>query len=155
MRFANLMGMILLGIAAVVLVPDITTGQPGGKGKGKTPGGIGGGGFGGGAFGGGDPNAMFDVLAKGAQSFPISATSRLAGPLTQFAQERGITNGQITRQQFLDFQDWQAKKRAEAAAGGGPGTAALAVWRCAGGEVVSVVRQGGKGEGGPPPTIPA
>ena len=119
MRAVNLLGMLILGIAGIVLAPTVTTGQfqPGsyGKGGGK----IGGGGKMPGGFGGGmqqDPGAMFDYLAKGRQFFLISETRMLNAPLTQFAQERGISNGQISRQAYLEFNDWRAKQMA---AGGG------------------------------------
>jgi hypothetical protein len=127
MRVANLLGLLLFGIVAIILAPAETTGQPGGGKKGKggaNPGGAGGfPGGGGGIQGGGmgqDPNKMFDYLAKDRQFFLISETRTLGQPLTQFAQERRITNGQITRQQFLDFQDWRAKQQA-AGGGGTPG----------------------------------
>lgn len=123
MRVANLLGLLLFGIVAIILAPAETTGQPGGFGKGKGKGGGGPGG--GGGFGGGgmmqDPNAMFDYLAKGRQFFQISETKTLANPLSQYAQERRITNGQITRQQFLDFQDWRAKQQAAGGGGQNPG----------------------------------
>src|SRR5262249_41179198 len=96
----------LLAIAGIVaVVAPITLGQPGGGFGGRK----GGGGFGGGGMGGGfggvsntqDPNALFEFYAKGRSFFLITETRSLNGPLTQYAQEKGITGGQITRQQFL------------------------------------------------------
>ncbi len=115
MRAVNLIGMLIVGVGLVVVAPAITTGQPGG-GFGKKGGA---GGFGGG--GGADPNAIFDFLAQGRNFFLISQ-SRKEGPmLAQFAQEKGITNGQITRQQYLDYYDWKAKQAPAAPPGGGFG----------------------------------
>jgi len=120
MRALNIFGMVLFGLVVLIVVPAITTGQPGGFGKKNKQGA----GFPGGGPGGmmSDPNALFDYLAKGRQFFLITETRSLGGPLTQFSQERGINNGQITRQQFLDFQDWREKQRA---LGGGPGGGAF------------------------------
>jgi hypothetical protein len=126
MRAVNLLGLVLFGIAVVILAPAVT-GQPGGfGGKGKKGGGFGGPGGGFGGMGGGmagmsqDPNAYFDYLAKNRQFFLITETRALGGPLTQFAQERRITNGQITRQQFIEFYDWRAKQQAASPAPGNP-----------------------------------
>lgn len=100
MRAVNLCGLTILGVALVVIAPAVTNGQfqPGG-GRGNMGGGF-----------GQDPNVLFDFLAKGRTFFLISETRSFNAPLTQFAQERGISSGQITRQQFLDFQDWRAKQ---------------------------------------------
>lgn len=70
------------------------------------------GGSGGGPFGVRDPNQMFDFMAKGRPYFLISETRMLREPLTQYAAERGITNGQITREQFVAF-DAHIKSKAE------------------------------------------
>lgn len=122
MRAVKILGLLLIGLSLVVIAPAITVGQPGGFGK-KGGGGSGGpGGFS--PFGGGDPNTIFDYLAKGRPFFLISETRSLNAPLMQYAQEKGISSGQITRQQFLDFQDWRSKQGATPGGGmaikGGP-----------------------------------
>jgi hypothetical protein len=156
MRVANLLGLVLFGIVAIILAPAETTGQPGGfggKGKGKTGAIPGGGGFPGGGGGmGQDPNKMFDYLAKDRQFFQISETRTLAQPLTQFAQERRITNGQITRQQFLDFQDWRAKQ--QAAAGGTGGAPGGQFGGAPGGGFGGFGKKNGSEKGGPPTNDP-
>jgi hypothetical protein len=114
MRAVKLIGLLIVGTGLLVIGPAITTGQPGG-GFGKK----GGGGFGGGAI---DPNTIFDnFLARGRNFFLISEARKDGPLLTQFAQEKGITNGQITRQQYLDFYDWKAKQAPAGMAPGGFG----------------------------------
>lgn len=79
-----------------------------------------GGGFGGrGGFGSrGDPGAFFDRLAQGKPTLSIEqAPFFLRDPLMQFAKEQGITNGQLTREQFLQF--W-AQRQQQRGLGGGP-----------------------------------
>jgi hypothetical protein len=65
--------------------------------------------------------------------------------LTQFSQERGITNGQVTRQQFLDFQDWRAKQQAT-----GAGSPAFGGGNPFGGSGNPFGKKGGFDKGGPP-----
>ncbi len=117
--------MLALGILCVT--PSAFAQFPGGKkgfggGFGGSPFGGGfSGGFGGGGFSGGmmsDPSRMFDMLARGRPYFLISETTRLAGPLSQFAQQKGITNGQITREQFTQFAE---QMKANFTGGGSPG----------------------------------
>jgi hypothetical protein len=112
MRAANLIGLLLLGVSLIIVVPAITTGQPGGGGK---KGGGAGGGF------GADPNTIFDFLSRGRNFFLISESRSQGALLNQFAQEKGITNGQITRQQYLDFYDWKASQAPAGPGGGGFG----------------------------------
>ena len=87
-------------------------------------GGQGGNPFGGGKspFGGGglskDSANVFEMLAKGKPYFMISETRTLRGPLSAFAKEQGITNDQITREQFNTF---YAKMDQYSGAGGGGG----------------------------------
>ena len=116
MRKTTIVGLMLLGFGAIVLVPAVTIGQPPGGGKGG-----GGKGFGGGGFGASsDPGALFDMLDRNKKGFILISDMRmLKEPLTQFAQERGISNGQITRQQFLDFQDQLKNKLTQPGGGGG------------------------------------
>src|SRR4051794_21467312 len=81
-------------------------------------GGGGGRGFGRGGRGGGgamfflmqDPQAGFERMAKGRDSFLISETFSLREPLTQFAKDQGIVDDKITREHFRTFgEQWKAK----------------------------------------------
>lgn len=79
-------------------------------------GGFGGGGkgsFGGGGsmMMGGDPDKLFDFLSKGRGFFLVTDTRSMRDPLTQFATEQRIANGQITRDQFKSF--WKTKMEKE------------------------------------------
>jgi hypothetical protein len=71
-----------------------------------------------------DAAAVFDLFAKGREFFLISETRSLKEPLTQYAQERGIADGQISRKQFLDFHT-QYKAKMEAPGGGKKGPMGL------------------------------
>jgi uncharacterized membrane protein YgcG len=89
-------------------------GRKGGFGGGGMPfGGGGGGSFGGGGspFSGGnsDPNRIFDMLARGRPYFLVTETQRLREPLTQYLKERGVSNGQVTRELFSQFNEQQMK----------------------------------------------
>lgn len=70
-----------------------------------------------------DPGSSFNFMAKGRNFFLISETRGLRDPLTQFAQERGITNGQINREQFMVFSEMMKAKygMGSGGPGGGPG----------------------------------
>jgi EF hand len=109
MRKVTVFALLIVGAALLALLPAITIGQPGGR--------KGGGGFGGGGLGGGDPNVLFEYYAKGRSYFLISETRTQRDALTAYAQEKGISSGQITRQQFLDFSE-QMKAKAGTAPGG-------------------------------------
>lgn len=100
-------GLLISAFAVVVFIPAVTTGQFQFKGKG------GGGGM------SSDPEKMFDYLSRGRGYFEIKDTTRLREPLTQFAQERGITNGQITKQQFIEFNTQMNAKISAAGSGKG------------------------------------
>lgn len=140
---SRLMGVV--GIGACLFLPTLVEGQfrggggfPGGGGGFPQGGGMPGGGFrgpGGGIPGGGfpgggmpggaagmmsDPSKMFDFLAKGRPYFLVTETRSLREPLMQFAQQRGITNGQITRDLFIQFQD-QMKSTVGGGAAPAPG----------------------------------
>jgi EF hand len=110
----------LVSVAAIVaFMAPFTLGQPGGGGRfGKNGGGGPGGG--GGFNANQDPNVLFEFYAKGRSYFLITESRSLGGPLTQYAQEKGITGGQITRQQFLDFYQ-QLKSKAGPGATPQPG----------------------------------
>jgi hypothetical protein len=116
-------------------------GAPGGGGfGGGAPGGFGGGGggFGGGGLGGGggrrgngggagagfDSNTIFNMISQGADTIQIDAYIQMAqrrdpnaaDSINSFVQRNGISNGQLTREQFAQlFQERMA------AAGGGGG----------------------------------
>src|SRR5688572_27945171 len=96
MRYYWCFGLLLLGVAALILSPAITEGQPGGKGnKG------GGKGFGGGNSMFTDPGGTFDKLANG-RSFVLISEIR-SQSLPEFAKSKGITNGQINKAQYLEW----------------------------------------------------
>src|SRR5262245_3010610 len=67
----------------------------------------GGGGWGGGGGGGGrmDPGAYFDQIAKGRSSVVFSEFGFMPKPLQDYAQQKGISNGQITRDQYIAFSE--------------------------------------------------
>src|ERR1043165_9369908 len=117
MRVYTFIGLLIVGILTIIVSPDFTQGQPGGGGNrfGGSPFGGGGfrGGFGGGGSGGmmmNDPNGMVEFLSKGRPFFMITETRSLRDPLMQYAQQKGITNGQITRQQFMEFSEQMKAK---------------------------------------------
>jgi hypothetical protein len=93
MRAIRLFGLLVFGIAAICIVPAITTGQfPGGK-KG-------------GGFKGMDAGSLFDMMARGKPSIAIADLRGWQAQMAaQYAQQKGITNGMLTRAQFIEFQD--------------------------------------------------
>src|SRR5262245_41400067 len=96
-------------ILSVLLIPIVAVGQPPAGPGGAAPGGFGGGGFGGGrGMGGGrggfslDPNANFDRLANGKDVLVREEMDPQMQRLFDFmAQQAGVTNGQLTREQFV------------------------------------------------------
>jgi Ca2+-binding EF-hand superfamily protein len=103
MRAITLLALLIFGIAAIFIAPAITTGQPGGfKGGGKK-------GFGMGM----DAGQIFDRIANGRPSIPISEIKFGRTQVAQYAQDKGITNGMLTRQQFIDFQTQMMSARAQ------------------------------------------
>jgi hypothetical protein len=85
----------------------------------QRPGGFGGGGgFGGRGF---DPNAIFDMMAKGRNYIEISEVdpSRRERYI-QYAQQNGITDGRLTREQFSAMM--QARMASGGMGGGFGGT---------------------------------
>jgi hypothetical protein len=143
---------LLLGIALVLVAVDSALTQQqqkGGKG-GFGGGGPGGGGFGGGGPGGGgrggrggpggnfSPDAFFDRLANGADFIAIDAMMPMFKPQAlEFAQKKGITNGQLTRAQFGEMMQERMAQRGQN--GGGPPNA------------VGAAPAGPGGPGGGPP----
>ena len=131
MRAKSLLGLMIMGLSLFLVLPAITTGQPGG-GKGK--GGFSGGGFQFGGGGGGgmmsmsDPSQLFDLLSRGRGFFLLTDTRSLRDPLTKYAQDKGISNGQISKTQFLDFYEgFKAKMSAPPSAPGSRTPAAPAI----------------------------
>jgi hypothetical protein len=111
-------------MAATLLVAGVVWGQqpPGGG----FPGG-GGGGRGNFRF---DPGMFFDRIANGRTTIAISEVpSRPNDPsaqerLQQWAAQNGITNGQLTREQFTSYLEARrAERRANGQGGGPPGAA--------------------------------
>lgn len=105
---------------------------PGGTPGGGAPTAPGGGMFKGPGGSGGasrDAGTMFDFLARGRPYFLISETRSMREPLAAFAKEKGITNDQITREQFTVFYGKMDQYRAPGAGApprsgfGPPGTA--------------------------------
>jgi hypothetical protein len=93
-------------------------GGGGGKGSGFPSGGKGGG-FPGGASGfPKDANGIFEMYARGRPYIVISEARQMQGPLMMFAKEQGITNDQITREQFNAFYLKMDQYRASAFGGG-------------------------------------
>jgi Ca2+-binding EF-hand superfamily protein len=119
MRFKIAFACVPIMVIILLVLPDSSSGQGKGGWGGGFPGG--GGGFPGGGKGGKggfgrDPNAAFDFLAKGRGYFLASENMRLREPLTQFLQDKGVTNGQVTRELFAEFND---QTRATMGFGGG------------------------------------
>jgi Ca2+-binding EF-hand superfamily protein len=107
-----------VGALAMVLGPagygQFQFKQPGG------PGGQGGPGKGGFKF---DPNTIFDLMAKGKPAIVIDEVDpRWQGMMKEFAKEKGITNGQLTREQYAEYFEYSRAKRAAGMSGKGPGS---------------------------------
>jgi hypothetical protein len=99
MRHKYLLAFFICIGAALFFMPGTITGQPGGK-KG---------------FGGGtDVNQMFDRFANGQPTVVIANTRWFNTQMTQYAAEKGITNGQLTRPQFADFWEWNKARGPQA-----------------------------------------
>src|SRR5947207_64212 len=113
MRVRVLFAVASIVLCGLLLVPGAIRGQGKKSFGGGFPGGGfpgGGGGFPGGGKGGGDrdPNQMFDFLARGRNFFLVTDTQRLREPLTQYLAEKGINNGQVTRELFASFNQQMA-----------------------------------------------
>ncbi len=132
--------MLLIGTLTLLLGPATALtqmGQPGGGPRGGFPGGGGGGGFPGRGGGGGggnfrgqmnmDPNERWNQMTGGKDVWVRSAITdqRQQFFFDMIARQAGVTNGQITRQQYLDFTN-QMRARFQNGGfgrpgGGGPG----------------------------------
>ena len=110
MRANASLALLILGCAILIVFPAVTIGQF------QPSGGFGGKGKGGGStMAGMDGNAIFDMMAKGRPYFLITDARQSRESLTLFAQEKGITNGQITRPQYLEYFE---QRKAKLNAGG-------------------------------------
>jgi hypothetical protein len=110
MRALTYVGSAVLMFALVLVVPSITTGQPGGGKKG-----MGGGGMGGPR----DPGQTFDFMTNGKGTLAIDKLFFGQEFAKQFAKDKGITNGQFTREQYIEFSTAYSEYRR--ASGGGKG----------------------------------
>jgi Ca2+-binding EF-hand superfamily protein len=111
---------IALALALVVANTALTQFQgPGRGGRGGRGGGMGGGRWGGGPP---DPNMIFNFMSQGKDYIVIAEMRRESDKtaMTEYAQSKGISNGQLTREQFADY--WQQRMaQRQANRGGGPG----------------------------------
>src|SRR5437588_2156088 len=109
MRLRIILGMSAIAVLAILIGSDgygQFKGPKGGGGPGG-PGGKGKTGF------GMDPNARFDQIAQGKDHFLISDVQGFTNTmLTAYAKEKNINfqNGQVTRQDYLAFSEWQKEK---------------------------------------------
>ena len=115
MRKFHLFAFCIFGCAALLLFPAPSIGQGGFGGGGKKKGG--------GSFGGGAPDAnqLFDYYAGGKPYVLISDVKFNRDKMLAYAQEKGISNGQLTRPQFADYFDQSMKARAAGGFSGGTG----------------------------------
>jgi hypothetical protein len=108
---------VLLGLLALLIPAEAISQFPSGGSSGGSRGGF------------GDPSKLFDMMSGG-RDFVTRDTlpnPLLAGMFDRFAQQMGVTDGKLTREQFNSYIQ---QKAAEKAAGGAPS---------------------GAGGGGPPP----
>jgi Ca2+-binding EF-hand superfamily protein len=138
MRLTRFRVFLLCGGALLLLGPAVALSQPGGFPGGGQPGGGGPGGWGGrlqlgggpGGPGGGfrDPNMIFNMLSGGKDVIVVSdlmnnpMAARDKDRIDSYMQRNGITNGQLTRDQFAQyFQERMANRGGPGGPGGGPG----------------------------------
>jgi Ca2+-binding EF-hand superfamily protein len=117
----KLMGIVALAtLAGVVLIlPSLGVGQQPGGGKGQK-GQKGQKGFGG--PGGGmqmDPNKLFDFMAKGNDYILINDMRQGKDDAMEWAQQNGITSGQLTREQFAAYMNYKLAQGIPGGPGGG------------------------------------
>jgi Ca2+-binding EF-hand superfamily protein len=143
--------LLLLGFATLLVSASDGLSQPGGSGDSRNaPGPQGGfqgpGGFGGRGRGGRDPNQFFDMLSNGKDVVNRSEIQdpRLQMMFDRMAERMGVTNGQITRQQFTAFQEQRA------AGGSGRGNSPSGAPGTSGGPGASFDRGGFRGRRGNP-----
>lgn len=118
----NLKLLLLTGFAGFLLSSPDLLAQPGGAdnargpqdSRGGSPGGPGGG-----RFGGGDPSQFFNQMSGGKDVWSRADTPPfMQRVFDRIAAQVGATNGQITRQQFLAYQ----QQRSAGGGGRGPGS---------------------------------
>jgi hypothetical protein len=117
MRAKMIIGLFMMGCAVLAITPAINGQFKKGQGGGAPGGGKKG-------AGGGDANAMFDYYSKGKPYVVITDVRFGQQQMAQFAQDKGITNGQLTRAQFVEYQEQMNAKIAAGMSGmgkGGPG----------------------------------
>jgi Ca2+-binding EF-hand superfamily protein len=121
--------LVLAGLAGMVLIlPSLGVGQPPpGKGQKGGKGNLGGPGGGprgpGGGPGGGmnfDPSKIFDFMSKGNDFILINDMRQGRDDALQWAQNNGITNGQLTREQFTAYMNAKMKGGMAGGPGGNP-----------------------------------
>ena len=135
MRITRFRLFLLCGALMLFIVPAMVLGQPGGP-----PGGGGGRGGRGGRGGGGrgfDPNMIFNLLSGGKDYIVVA--EMLANPMVSardpgakervesFMQRHGITNGQLTREQFAQYMEERMAERRATRDAANPG--GCAAWR--------------------------
>src|SRR5947209_1096085 len=104
---------LLLGFAALLLSSTEGLGQPGGAGDPRGTPDQRGGGRGVPGGGGGDPSQFFNQMSGGKDVWLRTETDpRMQRMFDRIALQVGSTNGQITRQQFMAYQEQRAAERA-------------------------------------------
>jgi Ca2+-binding EF-hand superfamily protein len=105
-RLASTTGLATLVIALLAGEGYSQPGRPGGPGAG----------------GGRDPGRIFDRFANGQSTISISdLPPQMQQRLSQFLQEKGITGGQITRDQFVELMSAGRAQGGQNPNGNGPG----------------------------------
>src|SRR5262245_61785168 len=105
MRTKFVVTILLVGALALLLGPTTGFTQFGGGGGDRGGRGMRGGGGGGGPP---DPGRIFDFMSRGQPFINLAeSNSRMREPLMQWAQKNGITDGKITREQFIAFSQEQ------------------------------------------------
>ena len=132
MRITRCRMFLLCGALLLFIGPAMVMGQPGGPPGGG--GGRGGRGGGRGGRGGFDPNMIFNLLSGGKDYIVVA--EMLANPMVaardpgakerveSFMQRHGITNGQLTREQFAEYMQERMTERRAAHEAANPGGAA-------------------------------
>jgi Ca2+-binding EF-hand superfamily protein len=110
-------------VALALVVAGTALTQPGGGRGGR---GKGGGGWGKGGGGKMNPDMIFNFMSQGKDYIVISEIRRGREQAEEYAQRKGITNGQLTREQFAEymnerFASWQSNRGGGA---GGPAASA-------------------------------
>ena len=115
---------LLILIATVASLTLLLTGSPGlswqppGKGKGGPPS----------PTTLGNSDRLFYYLSDGAESLPMANTGKLRRYLGEFARQQGITNGQLTREEFAQFNQYLTAKLLGKGFNGKVSSDLVAVW---------------------------